>query len=64
MRNAAVGKVAELAKQDENIIVMAGDLGFGVWDEFRKKYPKRFINAGICEQGMACLLYTSDAADD
>lgn len=55
MRNAAVSRIAKLAEQDRNIAVIAGDLGFGVWDGFREKYPERFFNAGICEQGMASI---------
>ena len=47
------GKViTELAGQDENIIVLVGDIGYRVFDEFREKYPDRFINLGICEQSM------------
>ena len=47
------GKViTELADRDENIIVLVGDIGYRVFDEFREKYPDRFINLGICEQSM------------
>jgi transketolase len=47
------GKViTELAGRDDNIIVLVGDIGYRVFDEFREKYPDRFINLGICEQSM------------
>ena len=47
------GKViTELADQDKNIVVIVGDIGYRVFDEFRDKYPERFINIGICEQSM------------
>ena len=47
------GKViTELAGRDENIFVLVGDIGYRVFDEFREKYPDRFINLGICEQSM------------
>ena len=47
------GKViAELADRDERIIVLAGDIGYRVFDEFREKHPDRFINLGICEQSL------------
>ncbi len=47
------GKViTELAGQDNNIVVIVGDIGYRVFDEFRDKYPERFINIGICEQSM------------
>ena len=44
--------ITELADQDEKIIVLVGDIGYRVFDEFRLKYPDRFINFGICEQSM------------
>jgi len=44
--------ITELADRDENIIVLVGDIGYRVFDEFREKYPDRFINLGICEQSM------------
>jgi transketolase len=47
------GKViVELADRDERIIVLAGDIGYRVFDEFREKHPDRFINLGICEQSL------------
>ena len=47
------GKIInELAKKDDKIILLVGDIGFGVFDEFRKEHPKRFFNLGICEQSM------------
>ena len=44
--------ITELADRDENIIVLVGDIGYRVFDEFREKHPKRFINLGICEQSL------------
>ncbi len=44
--------IAELAARDEKIYVIAGDIGYRVFDEFRERYPSRFINMGICEQSM------------
>lgn len=55
MRNHLINKITELAKDDKNIILITGDLGFGVLDCFQKKYPTRFINAGIAEQNMAAV---------
>ena len=42
---------AEMAV-DENIIVMTGDLGYGLWDKIRLDYPDRFYNVGSAEQLM------------
>jgi transketolase len=47
------GKViTELAKKDKKIYLIVGDIGFKIFDEFRKKFPKRFLNLGICEQSI------------
>ena len=47
------GKVLnELAKRDEKIYLIVGDIGFGIFDDFRKNYPNRFLNLGICEQSI------------
>ena len=47
------GKVInELAKKDDKIVLIVGDIGYKIFDEFRKTHPKRFFNFGICEQSM------------
>ena len=47
------GKVlTELAEKDEAIIVLVSDVGFGVFNEFRRRFPDRFFNLGICEQSI------------
>ena len=52
MRDAFVETLLEEAKKDENIILITGDLGFGVLDEFQKELPNQFINSGVNEQAM------------
>lgn len=44
--------IADLADLDDRVIVLSGDIGYKVFDEFRERHPKRFINIGICEQSM------------
>ena len=47
------GKILNnLAKKDKKIILLVGDIGYGIFDDFRKEHPKRFINLGICEQSL------------
>jgi len=47
------GKViSELAKKDNKIVLLVGDIGYGVFDDFRKEHPKKFFNLGICEQSI------------
>jgi transketolase len=52
MRDTFVKTLLGEAKKDPNIILMTGDLGFGVLDEFQKELPDQFINSGVNEQAM------------
>ncbi|MFN8769235.1 MAG: transketolase family protein [Neisseriaceae bacterium] len=57
MRKEFVTKVLELMQQDENIIFLTGDLGFGSFEIIEEQYKNRFYNVGIAEQnmiGLAC----------
>ena len=44
--------ISKLADKNEKIIIIVADIGYGVFDDFREKYPDRFINMGICEQSI------------
>lgn len=37
---------------NENIVIVAGDLGWKQFDQHRLTYPDRFINVGAAEQLM------------
>ena len=52
MRDAFVNKILELAKADPNLILVTGDLGFGIFNQFREECPEQFLNVGIAEQNM------------
>ena len=52
MRDTFVRTLLELAKEDRNIELVTGDLGFGVLKPFWEALPDQFINAGISEQNM------------
>jgi len=52
MRDIFIKTLSELCKKDPNIILLTGDLGFGVLDNFKKQFPKNFINVGVAEQNM------------
>lgn len=52
MRDAFVESLLEEARKDQNIILITGDLGFGVLDKFQKELPNQFINSGVNEQAM------------
>jgi transketolase len=47
------GKIInDLANKDNKIVLLVGDIGYGIFDDFRKNHPKKFFNMGICEQSL------------
>ena len=47
------GKIInELAFKDNKIVLIVGDIGYGIFDDFRRNHPKKFYNFGICEQSI------------
>ena len=55
MRDSFIRSVLELAKNDRNIEMVTGDLGFGVLRPFWEAVPDQFMNAGIAEQNMTAM---------
>lgn len=55
MRNHLINRIEAIAKRDDRIIMMTGDLGFGVLDNFQTVFPSRYINVGIAEQNMSAV---------
>lgn len=51
---AFVNTLIKLAHDDPRIMLLTGDLGFGVFDEFIQRYGQRFINVGVAEAQMTC----------
>lgn len=52
MRAAFSEALVRLAKQDPNVLLLTGDHGYALFDDFRKACPAQYINAGIAEQNM------------
>ena len=52
MRNAFIESLFQEAKKDSSIVLITGDLGYGVIDKFAQELPNQFINTGITEQSM------------
>ena len=52
MRETFTRCLQDEARNNENLVLITGDLGFGVLFPFMKEFPNRFINAGISEQAM------------
>ena len=52
MRDEFIRQLLELAREDDRIMLVTGDLGFSVLDEFQSELPKQFLNVGVAEQNM------------
>ena len=52
MRDTFVKTLIDIAKNDKNVHLITGDLGFGVLKPFWEQLPEQFTNAGIAEQNM------------
>lgn len=52
MRQALADTLLQRATDDERIILLVGDLGFGVFDEYKNVFPDRYINVGIAEAAL------------
>ena len=52
MRDHFVRRLCNLASENRRIMLVTGDLGFGVFNEFRHSFPGQFINAGVAEQNL------------
>jgi transketolase len=52
MRSVFSTSILAAAKADAKILLLTGDHGYALFDEFRQHAPAQFINAGIAEQNM------------
>lgn len=55
MRDAFIARLTEIARRDKRIVLITGDLGFGVLTKFAEEFPDQFINAGVAEQNMTAI---------
>lgn len=52
MRDSFISRLSRLAARNPRIVLVTGDLGFRVFDDFRVRFPHQFVNAGVAEQNM------------
>ena len=52
MRDLFITELKRYAENNEKIILMTADLGFKIFDDFKKDLPNQFINVGVAEQNM------------
>jgi len=52
MRDVFIERLTQMAERDPRIMLITGDLGFGVLADYAQRFPRQFINAGVAEQNM------------
>jgi transketolase len=52
MRNAFSDALIKVARENASLVLLVGDIGFRVFDDFREEFPERFYNVGIAEANM------------
>lgn len=55
MRDAFISELTALAAEDPSVMLITGDLGFGVLTDYAARFPDQFLNAGVAEQNMTGL---------
>ena len=53
MREAFVRALTRAAEADPSVVLLTADLGFGVLNDYRERFPEQFINLGVAEQNLA-----------
>jgi transketolase len=52
MRQAFSQALVEAARSDPRVLLLTGDHGYALFDEFRHVCPGQYLNAGVAEQNM------------
>lgn len=52
MRNKFIESLVNFTKKNTNTVLLVGDVGYGVIDNFKKTFPNNLINFGVAEQNM------------
>ena len=52
MRNAFAHEVTQLAKTDPRVVLLSGDIGNKLFDDFKQVDAERFYNCGVAEANM------------
>lgn len=52
MRDAFSTALVKAGKENPKVLLLTGDHGYALFDDFRRECPEQYINAGIAEQNM------------
>jgi len=53
LRAAFISTLIDLARKDEHIFLLVGDVGFSLVEPYAQEFSQRFVNIGVAEQNMA-----------
>ena len=56
MRRQFAKILCERAQRDPTLVLLVGDIGYGVFEEFSSSFPDRYFNVGIAEQNSIGLM--------
>ena len=54
MREGFKQAILELGERDD-FLLLTGDHGYSLFDEFKEQYPGKFLNMGVAESNMVCV---------
>lgn len=52
MRNAFAKELVEAARGDGRVVLLSGDIGNRLFDNYKEEFPDRFYNCGVAEANM------------
>lgn len=52
MRTAFIKALCKVAAENPRVMLLTGDLGFSVLEEFAALFPDRYVNVGVAEQNL------------
>jgi transketolase len=52
VRKSVIKRITVFAEKDKSVFLISGDAGYGVLDEFGRRFPDRYLNMGVAEQNM------------
>jgi transketolase len=52
MRNRFAAELTAMADRDERVVLLSGDIGNRLFDEFKERHGDRFLNCGVAEANM------------
>lgn len=55
MRNAFAAELTALASEDKRIFLLYADIGNRLFNEYKKRFPERFLNCGVAEANMTSM---------